>query len=308
MFLFITLNQHLRIWFVVFKKVLSSLKYEIIFVNDGSYDKSWDIIKKLADRFDSIRGFNLMRNYGQGNAILCGINKAKYDVIITMDDDLQHPPEAIWKLLKKFDEGYDVVYATPEKSCQSPGRELLSTITRSTFQKIIGIGFARQISSFRVFHSKLKNVIDSYHGIFVSIDAILPWGTDRISSVPIQFEPRRLGSSNYTVKKLIEVAFNIITGFTFFPLRLILVTGFLFLLSGLIIFLFLFLTDLFQRGNVVWSGPIIIPVISIFSGIQLLSIGIVADYLGRIYFVTINRPPFVVRSSTEEKRERHLLE
>src|SRR6266704_6957779 len=99
-----------------------SAEYEIILVNDGSRDRSWETISELSSRFATVRGLNLMRNYGQHNALLCGIRAAKYDVIVTMDDDLQHPPEEIPRLLAALAQGYDVVYGTPEHEQHGVGR------------------------------------------------------------------------------------------------------------------------------------------------------------------------------------------
>lgn len=94
---------------------INAAQYELILINDGSRDNSWQVISDLCDQHGWIRGINLMRNYGQHNALLCGIRQAKYDVIVSMDDDLQHPPEEIPKLLDKLNKGYDVVYGTPQK-------------------------------------------------------------------------------------------------------------------------------------------------------------------------------------------------
>src|ERR1044072_3813368 len=105
-------------------------EYEIILVNDGSRDRSWDVISELSSRFVTVRGLNLMRNYGQHNALLCGIRAAKFDVIVTMDDDLQQPPEEIPRLLARLEEGFDVVYGVPTAEYNGLMRALASRITR----------------------------------------------------------------------------------------------------------------------------------------------------------------------------------
>jgi glycosyltransferase involved in cell wall biosynthesis len=113
-------------------------QYELVLVNDGSHDRSWETICKLAEQFTWVCGINLMRNYGQHNALLCGIRAAQYDVIITMDDDLQNPPEEIPKLLQKFTEGYDVVYGTPQQEQHGLWRDVASRITKLALQGVMG--------------------------------------------------------------------------------------------------------------------------------------------------------------------------
>src|ERR1044072_9344444 len=105
-------------------------EYEIILVNDGSRDRSWKIISELSSQFPAVRGLNLMRNYGQHNALLCGIRAAKYELIVTVDDDLQHPPEQIPRLLARLEEGFDVVYGAPKAEQNGPARALASRFTR----------------------------------------------------------------------------------------------------------------------------------------------------------------------------------
>ena len=107
-----------------------AVQHEIILVNDGSRDRSWEVISELSSRSQAVRGLNLMRNYGQHNALLCGIRAAKYEVIVTMDDDLQHPPEEIPRLLEQLEQGFDVVYGAPAAERHPPLRALASRITR----------------------------------------------------------------------------------------------------------------------------------------------------------------------------------
>src|SRR5437762_6138075 len=117
-------------------------QYEIILVNDDSRDRSWEIISELCSRSSTVRGLNLMRNYGQHNALLCGTRAAGYDVIITMDDDLQHPPEEIPRLLEVLASGYDVVYGTPEQEQHGLGRDLASLATKMALRNVIGAEIA----------------------------------------------------------------------------------------------------------------------------------------------------------------------
>ncbi len=143
------------------EKVLSGLfsQYELLLVNDGSRDGSWEMITSLVKLHPWIHGINLMRNYGQHNAILCGIRQVKYDTIITMDDDLQHPPEEIHKLLEKLDEGYDVVYGYPEQEVHGIWRDLASQLTKLALQGTMGAQTARKVSAFRAFRTLVAQVV-----------------------------------------------------------------------------------------------------------------------------------------------------
>jgi undecaprenyl-phosphate 4-deoxy-4-formamido-L-arabinose transferase len=142
-------------------------RYEIILVNDCSRDRSWDVICELAANSSSVRGINLMRNYGQHNALLCGIRAAKYEVIVTMDDDLQHPPEEIPRLLSRLEEGFDVVYGAPEKEQNGLLRALASRITRLALRAAASSKVAKNVSAFRIFRTQLRESFDGYQSPFV---------------------------------------------------------------------------------------------------------------------------------------------
>jgi len=163
--------------------VLDSLadRYELVLVNDGSHDKSWAVIARLADEHDWIRGIDLMRNYGQHNALLAGIRAAQYEVIVTIDDDLQHPPEEIPQLLAKLDEGYDVVYGTPQQEQHGLWRDLASQVTKLALQTTMGVEIARNVSAYRAFRAQVQNAFSNYQGSFVSVDVLLSWGTARFA-------------------------------------------------------------------------------------------------------------------------------
>ncbi|HEY3418266.1 MAG TPA: glycosyltransferase family 2 protein, partial [Armatimonadota bacterium] len=159
------------------------LKAEVILINDGSRDGSWDCIRHLAAAEPGIRAINLMRNYGQHNAVLCGIRAARYEWIVTIDDDLQHPPEEIPKLLESLRQGYDVVYGTPEHEVHGIWRDAASRVTKLALQSAMGASTARHVSAFRAFRTGLRKGFADFGGPFVSIDVLLTWATTRFTAV-----------------------------------------------------------------------------------------------------------------------------
>jgi len=269
-------------------------EYELVLVNDGSVDQSWDIIRELSDKNPWLRGINLMRNYGQHNALLCGIRSARYEIIATMDDDLQNPPEEVPKLLKKLDEGYDIVYGTPQKEQHGFWRDMASQVTKLVLKSTMDVQVARNVSAFRAFRSNVRNAFADYQGPFVSIDVLLTWGTTRFAAVPVRYDQRREGLSNYTFKKLLTHALNMMTGFSTAPLRLASVVGFGFSLFGFCVLVYVIGRYLIE-GSSVPGFPFLAAVISIFSGVQLFSLGIIGEYLARIYYRSMSRPYCVIR-------------
>jgi glycosyltransferase involved in cell wall biosynthesis len=276
--------------------------YEVIFVNDGSRDRTWDVISGLADVHPNVRGINLMRNYGQHNALLCGIRHARHEIIVTMDDDLQHPPEEVSKLLRKLDEGYDVVYGTPQKEQHGLWRDLASQVTKIALQSSMGVETARNVSAFRAFRTQLRDAFVNYQSPFVSIDVLLIWGTTRFASVPARHDPRRSGVSNYTFRKLLTHAFNMMTGFSTMPLQLASMIGFVFTLFGIGVLIYVIARYILEGGSVP-GFPFLASVIALFAGAQLFALGIIGEYLARMHFRTMERPTYAVRSRTPQPEE-----
>jgi glycosyltransferase involved in cell wall biosynthesis len=276
-------------------------EYEIILVNDGSRDRSWETISDLSSRFATVRGLNLMRNYGQHNALLCGIRAAKYEVIVTMDDDLQHPPEDIPRLLEQLEHGFDVVYGAPKEERHGFMRALASRITRLALGSAIGMNLARNVSAFRVFRTQLREAFAGYQTPFVSIDVLLTWATTRFTAIPVVFQPRHSGTSTYTFTKLVRHALDMMTGFSTAPLQLASLIGFGCTLFGLAVFLYVFIRYCVEGS--VPGFPFLASIIAIFSGAQLFALGVIGEYLARIHFRTMNRPVYVVRSVSGEPKE-----
>lgn len=277
--------------------------FEVILVNDGSRDGSWETIVSLSERFPWLQGINLMRNYGQHNALLCGIRQAKHELIVTIDDDLQNPPEEIPRLLARLAEGYDVVYGTPQVQQHGLWRDLASTVSKMALQGFMGAENARQVSAFRAFRTELREAFHQYEGSFVSIDVLLTWGTTRFSSVPVRHEPRTLGRSNYTFSNLLMLAVNMMTGFSILPLQVASFLGFACTIFGFCILIYV-LATVFVYGSAVPGFPFLASIIAIFSGAQLLALGIIGEYLARMHFRTLGRPTCTIRNMTDQQTQR----
>jgi undecaprenyl-phosphate 4-deoxy-4-formamido-L-arabinose transferase len=271
---------------------------ELILVNDESRDRSWSVIQELAARHAWVRGINLMRNYGQHNALLCGIRLAKYPIIVTLDDDLQTPPEEIPKMLAKLAEGHDVVYGTPYHQTHGLFRDLASWVTKLALQTAMGAATARNVSAFRVFRTHLREAFSSYSGPHVSIDVLLTWGTRKFDAIPVRNDERTIGASNYTLGKLVRHAMNMMTGFSTLPLQLASLTGFVFTFAGMTLLAYVLLRY-FVEGGSVPGFPFLASAITIFSGAQLFALGIIGEYLARMHFRMMDQPSYAVLSSTE---------
>ena len=275
--------------------------YELVLVNDSSPDGSWNVICQLAQRYPWIHAINLMRNYGQHNALLCGIRAAQYGVIVTMDDDLQHPPEEIPKMLAVLAEGCDVVYGTPEREQHGLGRDLASLVTKVALRSVMGADIARQVCAFRAVRSEVAAAFDHYAGSFVSIDVLLTWGTNRFAAVPVRHEPRKQGTSGYTFRQLLTHAVNMMTGFTALPLQFASLIGLVFTLFGVGV-LFYVVGRYFVHGGSVPGFPFLASIIAVFSGAQLFALGIIGEYLARMHFRSMQKPPYVARVNTVSKQ------
>ena len=275
-------------------------RYEVILVNDGSQDKSWEVITILANNYPWVRGINLMRNYGQHNAILCGLRSASHEIIVTMDDDLQHPPDQIHKILEKLDEGYDVVYGFPEYEQHGLWRNLASQLTKLALQNTMGAETARRVSAFRALRTIICQSFSGYQSTYINIDVLLTWGTERFAAIPVHHDRRLAGESHYTVRKLMLHAINMITGFSVLPLQIASWMGFAFAIFGGLVLLYVLGRYLIQGGSVP-GFPFLASTIAIFSGVQLFALGIIGEYLARMHFRLMDRPPYVIRDEMNKK-------
>lgn len=271
--------------------------YEILFIEDCGGDNSWLVIEDLARKDPRVRGIRMSRNYGQHNALLCGIRAARGNTVITLDDDLQNPPEEIPKLLATMAEGYDVVYGTPERERHGLLRDLATKVTKLALQGAMGAETARKVSAFRAFRTRLRDAFADYRSPTVNIDVLLTWGTSRFAAVTVRHDPRTAGVSGYTLRKLITHALNMMTGFSTLPLQMASVMGFVFALFGFAVLGYV-LGRYLIAGSAVPGFPFLASIIAIFSGVQLFALGIFGEYLARMHFRTMERPPYAVLQAT----------
>ena len=270
--------------------------FEILLVNDGSYDNSWQIVSELTKKSRKIIGIDLMRNYGQHNALLCGIRAAKNDIVITMDDDLQHPPEEIYKLIEKLLEGFDVVYGIPLKQVHEPWRNFFSWFTKTVLSKMLGIKGIKTISAFRAIKTDLRKAFINFDSPNILIDALLTWGTNNFGTVEVNEDKRSAGRSNYTFIKLFQMAMLVLTGFSTIPLRIASAIGFFFTLFGGGVLIYVIIRAV-QEGSIP-GFPFLASIISIFSGVQLFTLGIFGEYLARIFNRSMDHPAYVIGKTT----------
>lgn len=266
-------------------------KYEVILVNDGSPDGSWEVIEKLVKKYKWVRGIRLMRNYGQHNATLCGVRLAQYEVTVTMDQDLQHPPEEIPTLLAELEKGYDVVYGAPRKLPQGVIRNLLTAGIKRILASIMSVPSVKNISAFRAFRTHLRSAFESFKSPAMILDVLLSWGTTRFTSVQVGITEAR--SSNYNFAALVEMAASILTSYSTKPLRMASWIGFVMTLFGLGVFVYV-VVIYFTAGSLP-GFPFLASIIALFSGAQLFAMGIFGEYLARMFDRSMDRPPYIVQ-------------
>lgn len=272
--------------------------FELILINDGSIDRSWEVIRELAEESPRVRGFDLMRNYGQENALLVGILEARNDVIVTMDDDLQNPPEEIPKLLASLDDELDVVYGVWSERHETRWRSVAARIASRSLRRVMKLEGSPRATAFKAFRASLRDVFSGYSSRSVALDPMLGWATTRFGSVEVRSDPRASGTSSYTFTRLLAVALNMLTSSTTLPLRLASIVGFLLGLFGVGLLVFV-LVQSASAQNSVPGFTFLASAITIFAGAQLFALGVMGEYLARMHERLLGRPYAMVRRRTD---------
>jgi undecaprenyl-phosphate 4-deoxy-4-formamido-L-arabinose transferase len=270
---------------------------EVIFVDDGSGDATWNTIETLAVRYPWVRGLTLLRNYGQHNALLAGLRDAQLPLVLTIDDDLQNPPNQVPLLLAALTDDVDLVYAVPTALPHGPLRNAASWGTKRAMAAALGPDVHPRSSAFRLFRRELIDASVQVSDPFVSIDVMLSWATSRIAVVELAFGTRQGGRSGYTFRKLVRHALNMITGYSTRPLRWVSVAGLVFALFGFGLLAFVLVRSILDPTGVP-GFTFLAAAVTLFSGVQLFSLGVIGEYVGRMHFRSMGRPPYVVRART----------
>ncbi len=279
---------------------IENIQFELIFVEDCGGDDSWHVIEEIVSEDSRVRGFQLSRNFGQHAATICGFTQSRGEWVVTMDDDLEQIPEHLPKLIGKAAEGYDLVYGVYAERSHKAWRNISSSIARWLFNKAIP-SLNYTYTSYRVVRGDIARALTQFDSPFPFVDGYLSWLTGRCASVEVPHGTRLLGSSNYTLKKLITHTVNIFVTFSDLPLRLATWLG----LGAFILGVIWMLTILFRYalGGVSVSGFTSIMVGTLmFGGVQLLMLGIFGEYLGRMNFKSSKKPLYLIgrRSSKGE--------
>ena len=260
-----------------------SKEYEIILVNDASPDNSWKVIEKLVNEYEQLSAITMMRNVGQARATLCGFSYATGEIVITMDDDLQHRPDQLPILIEKLESTpeLDCVFGSYRKKKHAGYRNIGSKVIKWINAKAFGLPSNIEASSFRVMRLSLAKAILQNTTKNPSITALIYQNTHNVISIPIEHSDRFAGVSNYTLAKQFKLAFDNICNVSTLPLKIVSLLGFVFCIIAVLLSAVIFTRYLFGQIKVPgWTTVVIL--ISFFSGVILLSLGIQGEYLVRI--------------------------
>ncbi|MEY3806778.1 MAG: hypothetical protein RIR69_1590 [Actinomycetota bacterium] len=277
---------------------LMGTSHEIVFVDDGSPLNTWAEIKRLSQQHHHVHGIRLSRNSGQHSALLAGVRSARGAVIVTIDDDLQNPPEEIPKLLACLSDEIDLVYGNPRRIAQSWWRRWSSSAVRRFLGSVLNADNVRNSSSFRAFKTPLRDGFGSELGPSVSLDALLSWATTRSTSVEVEHAPREEGTSHFNLRRLLRFAVDTITGYSTAPLQAVLALGFVTAFFGLGLLAWVVGRSIFA-GTSVPGFAFLASTIALFSGVQLMTLGVIGEYLSRMHFRVMNKPSYVIAEQTD---------
>lgn len=272
-------------------------EYEVLLVNDGSADVSWEAIEHACEQYSTFRGIDLRKNAGQHNAIMAGIRHATGDVIVVMDDDLQHAPEDIGKLYVKVREGCDVCYAAFGDPRHARWKMVGSRFRDFTARIMLGMPRGVRISSFKAFAAEVAREATKYEGPFPYVDGLLLMATRNVANVDLDHYPRLEGRGNYGWGESITLWTKVAMNFSVLPLRVASWFGLAFAALGFTFAAYLVFQKLVYNDIPVPGWSSLVVVILIVGGVQLLALGAIGEYLGRAYVQLNRKPQYVIKAT-----------
>lgn len=281
------------------RNILLEDRFELILVNDASPDNSWAVIQELSRRFSFIKGISLRRNFGQHNATMAGLNNAQGEIVVIMDDDLQHPPQAIAKMLQAIEDGYDVCYTRYINRQHALWKKLGSKFNDFAASRLLGKPKGLYLSSFKAMRRSIVQEVIKYDGPYAYVDGLILDVTHSITSVDIAHQARQQGEGNYNLSRSISLWLKMATSFSILPLRLASFAGLSIAgLSGILILFVVIQKLLHPELPAGWTS--LIAVILFIGGIQTFFMGLIGEYLGRTYLKLNRKPQFVIANRTWE--------
>lgn len=282
---------------------LISEESKILFVNDGSKDKTWEIIGNLSNTDDKFIGISQSRNRGHQAAVLAGLMEAKdeFDITISIDCDGQDDINAMNEMVTKYLEGYEVVYGVRSKRDTDT---FFKRFTAESFYKLLkwmGAEVVFNHADYRLISSKVLNEFAKYKEVNIFLRGLIPLVGFKSTTVEYKREERIAGESHYPLKKMLGLAFDGITSLSVKPIRMITSVGVIISILSLIIICWAIITHLFGNSIAGWAS--IIAMISFFGGLQMICIGIIGEYIGKIYLETKARPRYIISERTYDKKE-----
>ena len=280
-------------------KVLNNLKkydYEIIFIDDGSKDKTFEILENIALNDDKIKVISLSRNFGHQAAVTCGLKYATGDAVVIMDADMQDPPETICKMIKLWEDGNDVVYA---KRMARKGETKFKLFTAKMFYKILNglsdVEIPKDTGDFRLADRKVIDVINNLPEHNKFLRGLFAWVGFKQYELEYRRDERFAGETKYSLNKMIKLASDGIISFSKKPLKLVGILGEISILISALILIYALLSYKFKLNQLTPGWTSIMVTITFLGGMQLLSIGAISEYIGRIYDESKGRPEYIIR-------------
>ncbi len=274
---------------------MSTYDYEIILVNDGSPDGTLKTIRELCKSYNNIIGIDHAKNFGQHAALMSGFSLSKGDVVICLDDDGQTPADEVDKLINQIELGYDVVYAEYDEKKHSSFRNFGSKVNKKMTEVMLGKPKELYISSYFAAKRFVIDEVLAYKNAYPYVIGLILRTTNNICNVKVKHRERRSGVSTYTMKKLISLWVNGFTSFSVLPLRVATIFGMMVAVCGFIFSIITIIRKLIVPNLVLgWSSTI--SIMLILGGAVLIILGIIGEYVGRIYICLNNSPQYVIRS------------
>lgn len=274
--------------------------YEIILVNDCSPDNVWQKIKALSKKNPNIKGLCLAQNFGQHSALMAGYRKSTGDIVVSMDDDGQTPADELYKLVDKIEKGFDVVYATYENKQHSGFRNFGSKVNDYMCEKLLGKPKGLMVTSYFAAKRFVIDEICRYHNPYTYVIGLVFRTTKNIGVVPVMHRARTQGNSGYTLAKLLGLWMNGFTAFSVKPLRIATMSGVVFAIVGFAYVIYILINKLTNPTVPLgWSSTI--AAVMIVGGIILCMLGMIGEYLGRMYISINDAPQYVIKEQTDEK-------